>query len=239
MNNPSLVITTAISPNINIKNLALKDESIRKWSTKSAIYAWLALGIKKIILVDATNKDIFSEIEMNSFKKHKVEIEQIKYSQNSVDIVKYGKGFGEALLLKYAIENSLLLQQSNSFYKCTGKLNVPNFWDINSIIENNNLNALFWRWSDSVQNLFNRYADTRFYWINKQIFINEFLPAFLSTNEEIGRIIESQAYEVCERIMTKGTTIKPIFNGLAGGDAKMIVPENFGSIDNSFPCWYF
>jgi predicted membrane chloride channel (bestrophin family) len=70
-----------------------------------------------------------------------VEVEQISYSQDDGLVVLHGKGYGEGLLLQYALECSFLLKSEDGFFKCTGKVYCRNFAEIFAMILNNELSS--------------------------------------------------------------------------------------------------
>ena len=233
----TLLITSAISPPANTPILNLTSESLRLAATKASTLYWFTSGIEKLVLVDSTNTQALSDEEIEIGQKIGIEIEQIQFSQDSADIINKGKGYGEAMLLKYAVENSNILKNAQYFYKCTGKLFINNFSDIQNMINANSIKSLFWRWADGSYNLFSSFVDTRFYYTNIDFLKNHFIPSVIKTDEISGKNHEHQAFEIISSKMQFGLSIRPIILGVGGGSGKFYPTNNYGPIDSAFPCW--
>ena len=235
---PALLITTAVSPPAGVHLLKMNAHLDRLLATKAAIYFWMLSGVKKIVITDATDSVILNDEDLSIAKSLDVNIEQLKYQQNSDNILQRGKGFGEAKLLEFTFQESEILKSSSVFFKCTGKLFVNNFEEILKIINSNKINSLFWRWGDGIYNFTHDYVDTRFYYSNKNIYLEKILPFLLETDERTTNNHERQAYKAVNQTHKTSAVQRPVIIGYGGGGGQLHQHMNLGVFENSFPSWH-
>lgn len=122
-NHPIVIVLTAcVNPN-GMSFTALQDWKVRKQQYVEALDFYLTTTPLPVVFIENSNTD-FSE-EFHSWIEQG-RLEYITYNGNSsFDKIK-GKGYGEALMLLYAIENSSLLRQCRHLIKITGRLQVQN-----------------------------------------------------------------------------------------------------------------
>ena len=108
---------------------ALQDSTIRKNHYINALNFYLTKTDFKICMIENTNYDI-SSLFFYYIKNKR--LEYITFSGNNYD-KSLGKGYGEAEIIKFALQNSRILNQSTYVIKITGRLIVNN---INSIGNN-------------------------------------------------------------------------------------------------------
>ena len=149
--------------------------------------------LKFIIL--QTNVDIIILCENTGFKvdlehiyrlaeERKKKIIFIQFEGNISAINKYGKGFGEGEIIKYAIENSIFLQSNEqSFYKLTGRIYIEN---INKILKNTHNEICFVRPSL----LAKKQADTRFFKCNVGFYKKKLINAYLHVDDKDNFFLE-------------------------------------------------
>jgi hypothetical protein len=118
----TVLITTANKPPKDIPYLQMTNEAMRYITAKASVFFWAALGIEKIVIADATGGFLLDSEETLLLKQMGVDVEQISYCQNEDLIKQKGKGYGEGMLIKFALENSTFLRSENNFFKCTGKV---------------------------------------------------------------------------------------------------------------------
>lgn len=234
----TLLITTAVSPPEGVPLLKLKSHLERQVSTKASIYFWMLSGIRNIVIADATNTHVLSDSDLHLAKSIGINIEQLIYDQDAISVQQRGKGYGEAKLIEFALQSSALLQSTDNFFKCTGKLFVNNFLAISNLILQNNIKSVFWRWSDGLYNFTNDYIDTRFYYVDRKTFDSKILRFLLSTDERTASNLERQAYKSILPFYNSGLFIRPVIIGYGGGGGELHQNLHFGSFENSFPCWY-
>lgn len=152
-----VLITTATKPPEGIFALEMTNVAKRIITAKAAVFFWSALGVKKIVIADATSQVLLEDSEVLMLNQMNIEIEQIHYQQDNDLIIRKGKGYGEGALIKFALQNSRLLQSADNFFKCTGKVYCRNYLEIFDLIQKNNIQNIFWR------ELFGNSVDTRFF----------------------------------------------------------------------------
>lgn len=231
----TLLITTANSPPFGVPYLRLTDITARVLFAKAAIYFWVAQGVKKIVIADATNVNLFNVDEVGQLNAIGVTIEQLCYQQNNGDVLIRGKGYAEGELIKFALTNSKLMQESNSFFKCTGKIYCSNFHSVYQAISAANISNIFWRYLDfSRPNL--EWVDTRFFYVQKNHFIDVLYPSYAACDDRYSAI-EYDLTGALDSRLQKTTSIRPILCGVSGGTAEFRSDLSLGQLDLAFPCW--
>ena len=189
-----LLITSCVAPPMQ-PNLILSDPQIRCKETIKGLIFFIKSGtFDKIVLCDNSgftfNNDELTALATN----YNVSLEILTFVGDSSKVKERGKGYGEGEIMKYILENSYLLKTEDFFFKITGKLFVVNIEDIVKRI------------------------NTRFYGVNKQVFIDVLLCEYLKVNDK-----EMMWYEICFRDALKKASISfnsfpiyPIIYGLSG-----------------------
>ena len=132
MNNNStevLLLTASINPG-KTPDVAIKDPQERLFEYIISLLAWIELtNIEKIVFCENTACQYnFNQIIELAKKKGK-SLEILIFNGNTKS-QKYGKGYGEGEIIKYALKYSKHLSYQTSFYKMTGRLFVKNFNEI-------------------------------------------------------------------------------------------------------------
>lgn len=137
MNKIAILLTACINPNGMSKTI-LQDKEIRKRQYEDALNFYLANTTVPIVLVENTNYELSHKYD-NQIKEGR--LEYITFNGNDYDKSK-GKGFGEALILLYAINNSEIIKRTKYIIKITGRIIIP---EINKLIKSPlyKLNNLF------------------------------------------------------------------------------------------------
>ena len=121
--NKVIILMTACVDPQGMSNTVLQDKDLRKQQYIEALDFYLTKTDLSIVFVENSNTD-FS----NLFKRYIDEgrLEYITFDGNSsFDKIK-GKGYGEALIMLYAIKHSYLLQKSKYLIKVSGRIKVEN-----------------------------------------------------------------------------------------------------------------
>lgn len=111
--------------------------------------------------------------EIASLKQKRLEI--ITFDGNK-ESEKFGKGYGEGLIIEYAIHNSRILKSVDNFYKVTGRLFVENF---NIIV----------KYHEKDSTVFNKYGlrskmvDTRFFKSSISFYKENLIDAYKEVND--------------------------------------------------------
>lgn len=207
-----LLITSCVAPPMQL-NLILSDPQIRYKETIKGLDFFIKSGaFDKIVLCDNSGFT-FNDDELTSLAtSHHVSLEILTFRGDSSKVKERGKGYGEGEIMKYILENSRLLKTEDFFFKITGKLSVANIEDIIRKInqKKNYFNIVTLKWFGAI--------DTRFYGVNKQVFIDVLLYEYLKVNDG-----EMVWYEICfrnalkkARIAFDSFPIYPIICGLSG-----------------------
>jgi hypothetical protein len=228
---PVLLVTTATNPPDGVIALKMKNIAKRIITAKAAVFYWAALGMKKIVIADATGQTLLDNSEQMMLQQMGIEIEQINYYQNNDLVVKKGKGYGEGLLLKFALQNSCLIQNASHFLKCTGKVYCRNIGDISNIIINNNIKSIFWR------NVFDNFVDTRFFYTSKRFYEENIIPAYENIDDSKSVWAEHVLLKVAHEQLRQGKTIRPILSGFSGSMNQPYFDLSMGFLDQNMPCW--
>jgi hypothetical protein len=231
-----LLITTAINPPMGMPYLKMTNPTLRKITSKASVYYWIGLGFRNLIIADATNSCLFDSDEINELTLLDVNVEQLFYAQDELSAVSKGKGYAEGLLLNFALVNSNIIKQHESFFKSTGKIFVRNINEINKIIQINNIKTIFWRYlgDGSSQQPF---ADTRFYFCDKSFALNNLVPAYLKADDKISAC-EYHVFNMLNSNMKPGSkALRPKITGFEGGTGSMYFDDSLGYLDYEFPCW--
>lgn len=182
---PPLLMTSAVYPSAGYVSLDCPNERIDY--TLESIRNWFARYPNiSIVLCDGSGYD-FTDLLIVNFPGHKIECLVFK---NNADLVRSkGKGYGEGEIVNFALANSKIILNNNSFIKVTSKLwaeKIPS-----SIIHNP---------PDFIANVgfygkpgflnFGLYVDTRVYFVQKNFYINNLFHAHVNVLDADGRYLE-------------------------------------------------
>lgn len=226
-----MLITTATKPPEGIFALEMTNVAKRIITAKAAVFFWSALGVKKIVIADATSQVLLEDSEVLMLNQMNIEIEQIHYQQDNDLIIRKGKGYGEGALIKFALQNSRLLQSADNFFKCTGKVYCRNYLEIFDLIQKNNIQNIFWR------ELFGNSVDTRFFYATKNFAKQFLIPAYENVDDRNNIISEDCVLRMAQANMTQVATIRPILSGFSGGLNQPYFDSSLGFLDQNLPCW--
>ncbi len=177
--NTVLLITGAI--NVVAPNTILNDSKLRTTLYVNSILNWVSqTSIQKIVFCENTHSipiELKKSLSYIGFVLNK-DIELLTFQGDELSIKKYGKGYGEGEIIKYALENSSLLKNSVAFFKLTGKFFIKNFDKIKISTQNKNC---FLLQSTKFRN--NKQIDTRFYYVNKEFYMQYLLDSYKLVNE--------------------------------------------------------
>jgi len=226
-----LLITTAIQPPANVYVLKMTLVEKRVGLAKAAVFFWAGLGMKRIVVADATEKTLLTDEDVRMLSAMGVELEQIRYRQNDKIVVEKGKGYGEGALINFALRNSTLLRDANHFYKCTGKTYCRNFAAIDGVIRQNSIQNVFWQepLKDSI--------DTRFFYTSKHFCEHFLLPSYETIDDRGGVPAEHVVYELVRSKLTYGHSFRPLLAGFSGSLDRPYPDHSLGYLDYQFPCW--
>lgn len=210
----AIVLTATINVPKNVPFLVLKDSEIRKKQyIDNIVFLLKNVNCERIIFCDNSDSQCPDNL-LDLAIKVKKKFEWLTFESNSKLISAYGKGFGEAEILNYVINNSKLLKEVNFFIKITGRLIVRN---INSIIRTiDNESNWFLTYGD---NDILKKVDTRLYGVRIEDFKNILMDPYKGSNRPYESSIElvyadainASAFDI------KSFRVMPNFIGISGG----------------------
>jgi len=212
---PTLLITSCINPPKSVPFTNLHDSQKRIECTLESIGKWLSSYDLDIVLCDGSNFD-FSFLVSKHFPNAKIEC--IYFKNNEAEVIRLGKGYGEGEIINYALKNSNVLKSADYFIKCTGKYFVNNFDECMQYWNGKLLcraDIFFGLYVNAVNITF---TDTRFFIINKDLYISSFSQAYKLVDDNHNRYIEHIFKDIIrEKKMTHFLfPIVPIIDGLSG-----------------------
>lgn len=231
----TVLITTANKPPKDVPFLQMTNVSMRYITAKASVFFWAAHGIEKIVIADATGERLLNDEEILLFKQINVDVEQISYYQNDDLITSKGKGYGEGELIKFALENSIFLESENNFFKCTGKVYCRNFETVLKMIQQNNIQNIFWRdlgEGDSLQ----PWVDLRFFYTTKKFCEDNIIPAYQNSDDH-KKNAEYLCFDVLNEKLPAAKALRPLLSGFSGGSGKQYFDLSLGALDTQCPSW--
>jgi hypothetical protein len=128
-----LLLTATISPPANCPDLQRKDPQVRLADYKEALLFYLSRSnklIDRIIFVENSDSDLTPLSDAANAFQHGKRIEFLSFEGGNKFPPEYGKGYGEMLLLNYALETSQMLSTFDTIWKATGRLILSNIEDL-------------------------------------------------------------------------------------------------------------
>ena len=211
---PTLLISSAVT--VTAPFTALIDSSLRISSTLHAIKKWLEYSRDmKIVICDGTGFD-FSSLLQEYFPGANSECLYFHNDTNQVSTK--GKGYGEGEIIEYALQHSTLLSTSDFFAKCTSKLWVANYHQCLQLWNGHILVNARFLMAPTLDNVALESIDTRFYLINKNLYLSKFLHAHESVTDYEHHYLEHCFKDVitAHGIASCVFPISPIIHGISG-----------------------
>jgi len=177
--NLTILLTCCFNPD-GMSFTKISDKSIRLQQYYDAFDFYLKETSYKILIVDNTLFEIDSKYKANE------RIEYLTFDGNNYN-KKIGKGYGEALLIEYAMKNSQFLKKENSIIvKITGRLKILNIEKhLREFIKIGDLNCIY---SDITWN--KKYAYSYFFIANSRFIEKYLIPLKNLINDEKGIYFE-------------------------------------------------
>lgn len=125
MNPLTILLTACVNPG-GMSYTVINDIAERQQQYEDALTFYLENTNVPIVVVENTGVDFSDKF---SEYKNSGRLEYLTFQGNDFD-KKRGKGYGEALILKYALEHSSFLKQTKYLCKITGRLIIRNIADI-------------------------------------------------------------------------------------------------------------
>ncbi|MDR1724099.1 MAG: hypothetical protein LBR84_09215 [Tannerella sp.] len=214
MKNPiPLLLTGSIAiEKYNVFQTVLVDTQVRLNQYIDSIeYAIVKYNnINHIIFCENTNFEYdYSELVSKAYKRGKT-LEIIRFTGDYKNIQRKGKGYGEGEIVKYAIENSEILNSSLCFIKLTGRVLVKN---MDKCIETTkNETAFLFGPPHSKKN----FVQTIIYKVNTKFYYNVLLNVYFQVNDPEGYCLEHAFYEALKKYPIKSFGRYPDLDGTSG-----------------------
>jgi hypothetical protein len=225
--NSTLILTGAIDVknNLPFKTSLVDTETRLKQYIDSVEYAIIHYNtVKNIIFCENTEFRCDYSRLYELARKYEKNLEILVFKGDYQKIVKQGKGFGEGEIIKYVLENSVLLKGSSSFVKLTGRLIVTNF---DKIIKSTSdeLNYFF------LPSLFyinkTNFLPSVFFKVNTEFFKTYMEDAYLNVNDTNNYKLEHSYFD---RVMHRSPhyfSFYPIIKGQSGSNGTFYNDINF------------
>lgn len=210
-----LVMTATVKP-AKISQLCLTDTEIRLKQYCTALNYYInSKKFDRIVFCDNSDYPYEYKQERQLAQRKHVQLEILKFKSSYGCIEQYGKGYGEGEILKYVMLNSHLMKSEDYFYKVTGRLIVRN---LDFLVKKNNKTARFDRNLYSFKSL-----DTRFWGINKEVYIRYLMESYKKVNDNKGNYIEMVYKKEMEKanIQYKPFRAFPLIEGYSGTIGKV------------------
>jgi hypothetical protein len=211
-------------------SVLLKDQELRKFHTLESMHHWSKIAPKsKFVICDGSGFD-FSTILKQEFPH--LQIECLSFMNDADLVKKHGKGFGEGEIIRYALDHSNYLKESNWFAKCTAKLWVENFQDCVLAWNDRLACKPFFSNVFSFRKMSLDYVDTRFYLVKKAFYLQYLSTAHIELGGDRGISIEDKYLDLIKEHDLRNIFMKnpPIIAGVGGGSARYYNTSSFRRI---------
>jgi hypothetical protein len=201
--------------------VALSNTQTRKSLTLNSIFEWLRVDPSlEIVICDGSNYNFTPEIRLE-FPNAKIEC--LHFENSQIEVEKYGRGFGEGEIIRFALAHSKIILEAQCFAKCSAKLWVKNFDDCKKQWNG------YWVCKGVFENVLSlnkspvfSYIDTRFYIVSVDFYKTHLLDAHLSINKKSGFGLEQSFKNVFlnQKIGHAMFRCYPYIEGVGGGTGK-------------------
>jgi hypothetical protein len=124
-----LLMTATITPPLNCPNLKRTNPSVRLNDYCNAFIFYLMQPIdliNRIIFVENSDTDLTPLRNLAVEISHEKSVEFISFPEGNCFPVEYGKGYGEILMINYALSHSKIICKNDIIWKATGRLILNN-----------------------------------------------------------------------------------------------------------------
>ena len=180
--NTCLLITGCISPHSDVPYIKINNKNEREKQYIDSLKFYIQNSMfDKIVFCDNSNaKPNSSVIELA--KKRGKQFEWLSFLGNVDETVIHGKGYGEGEIIKYAVENSKLIANSDYMVKVTGRIQVVN---INTIVNGLSVDRAYFI-ANSRKNI-----DTKVYAMSISVYNRYFKNAYLNVYDTKNIFLEN------------------------------------------------
>lgn len=194
--NTVILLTACVNPG-GMPSTVLQDVSVRLRQYKEALLFYLLNTNFRIVIVENTEFDFRTDF-LKYIKNGR--LEYLTFNGNDYNKC-LGKGYGECLIIEYAMNNSLMLQKSEYIIKITGRLIIENISQLCHIADLSQC--------DNLQVACNirpskRFATSTFAIFRKEFLKQFFLPYINNVNESKGIWFEHVLYNSIQKSVKDG-----------------------------------
>ncbi len=181
-----ILLTACVNPG-EMTLTAIKDKDEREKQYKEALNFYLEHTKAPIVFCENTLTDFSNEYRVFIASGR---LEYITFDGNKYDKSR-GKGYGEALIIKYAIENSAIIREYPMIVKITGRLICHN---IRHILDKCNQADIIYttQYSDSRKKIL---CDSRLVVAHRDYYLNDFLIGMEKLNDTNKYYFEHLLYD--------------------------------------------
>jgi len=124
-----LLMTATITPPKNCPDLARVNPDLRMNDYYESLKYYLEIPsqlMDRIIFAENSDTDLTPLKEVLKFNSQNKKVEFISFPNGNDFPPEYGKGYGEMLLIDYALDNSKIINEDDIIWKATGRLILSN-----------------------------------------------------------------------------------------------------------------
>jgi hypothetical protein len=222
-----LLLTATIQPDPHAMG-GLRDPELRK-NQYLYVLKHLTLkntGIDRIIFCENSASDLRPFRDLNQrFSNGAVPLEIYEVPMPRVF---FGKGWGESLMIRWALENIASIAEYDAFLKITGRYRVLNLKKIIKIIHRALAVQPNMKFVCQTFTHGNRpHAETVFFWSDRRFYVNHLLNSHDEVDDEKGVYIEhvlaKRLFQLSDRFKIGTLPVSLILKGLRGADSKPVM----------------
>lgn len=230
-----LLITGCISPNKNIYRLELKNEEERLIQYLQSIKYYIEkTKFRKIIFCDNSGHEPNKEI-IGLAKKCEKEFEWLYFKGNTEKVIRQGKGYGEAEIVKYVLEHSKIISEQDYLIKVTGRLLVKN---IELLKRMSNKEIRIWPIKVDESKF---YINTRIYMIPIKVY-RKYMIDIENMVDDYNGIYFEHAFGICLKnsgIKYKKFKIAPWIEGMSASTGNIYKPTVYSYLKDCGKLWMY
>lgn len=209
-----LIITAAVQPGENIKNL-------KERSVKSRLEQYYA-ALEQTILSGAFSRIVFcdnTEVELSAFQtltklagEHGVELELLSFAGDAQAVARQGKGYGEGEIMEYVMYHSRLVKEADFLVKLTGRLVVDK---LRQTVRKMKTDRCYFNIPNRTRR---EMVDTRFYAMPIKLFQDFFQKEYVRVDDKKGYYLEYVYTDTIKKngLRTYNMPLYPRITGLSG-----------------------
>ena len=225
---PVLLLTSSV--HVAAPYVAVLEEETRVRLMLDCLAHWVRIAPDlKIVVCDGSGYDFSGAV---AERYPKAAIECLSFQNDKDAVAKFGKGFGEGEIVKYALENSFQMLNCESFAKCTGKLWVNNY----AAVVRGFTGPLWCQLSVdhiwSFSKIRPSFVDTRFFIVDKTFYVRYFLHAYKQVRDHELHFLEHCFKDVVVKNRLRASRFlfltPPSLGGVSGSSGEVYGAESLG-----------